>query len=106
MQQSVDRSNTMGSMANPSKFLFNVDFSEPEEPEVVAPPEPEIPTIPVADHEKLLAKAKAQAFEEGRAKALKDMQTKQETLLTAEVGRLVDAVGQVLETLETHQADQ
>ena len=38
--------NRMGSMTNPSKFLFNMDFSEPEEPEVVAPPEPEIPSIP------------------------------------------------------------
>ena len=90
----------MGSMSNPSKFLFNVDFSEPEEPEVVAPPEPEIPMIPVAEHKKLLKEAQAKAFEEGRVKALQDLQTKQETLLTAEVGNLVAAVGKVLETLD------
>ncbi|WP_209017588.1 FliH/SctL family protein [Roseibium aggregatum] len=93
-------------MTNPPKFLFNVDFSEPEEPEVVAPPEPEIPTIPVAEHEQLLKKARAQAFEEGRTKALQDLQTKQETLLTAAAGRLVDAVGDVLKTLDEHQAAQ
>ena len=75
-------------MTNPSKFLFNTDFAEPEEPEVVEPPEPEIPMMPVADHKAQLKKAKAQAFEEGRVQALKDLQTKQETLLTEEVGHL------------------
>ncbi len=87
-------------MTNPSKFLFNVDFSEPEEPEEIAPPEPEIPMIPVADHQKLLEKAKAQAFEEGRVQALKDMQTKQETLLTEEVNHLTKVIGQVLQTVD------
>ena len=87
-------------MTNPSKFLFNVDFSEPEEPEEVAPVEPEIPMIPVAQHEELLKKARAQAFEEGRVKALQDLQTKQETLLTAEVNHLAGAVSRVLETLD------
>ncbi|WP_269580559.1 FliH/SctL family protein [Roseibium sp. Sym1] len=94
----------MGSMTNPSKFLFNVDFSEPEEPEEVAPSEPEIPMIPVAEHKKLLKEARAQAFEEGRVKALQDLQTKQETLLTAEVGQLVAAVGNVLQSLDDIQA--
>ncbi|MEM9632033.1 MAG: FliH/SctL family protein [Pseudomonadota bacterium] len=93
-------------MNNPSKFLFNIDFSEPEEPEVVAPPEPEIPMIPVADHERLLADARTKAFEEGRVKALQDLQTKQETLLTAEVGRLVEVVGQVVQTLDDQQASR
>lgn len=106
MQQSAGTNNKMGSMTNPSKFLFNIDFSEPEEPEVVAPPEPVIPMIPVSDHEKLLAKAKAQAFEEGRVKALEDLQTKQETLLTAEVARLVDNVADVLKTLDENEAAQ
>jgi len=104
MRQPAGIYNTMGSMTNPSKFLFNMDFSIPEEPEVVAPPEPEIPMIPVTEHETLLEKARAQAFEEGRVKALADLQTKQETLLTAEVGRLVDAVGQVLQTLDDQQS--
>lgn len=106
MRQSAGIENKMGSMTNPSKFLFNIDFSEPEEPEVVAPPEPVIPMIPVAEHEQLLAKAKEQAFEEGRVKALQDLQTKQETLLTAEVARLVDVVADVVKTLDGHQEAQ
>ena len=100
MAQPAGTDDRIGSMTNPSKYLFNMDFSEPEEPEIVAPVEPEIPMIPVADHEKLLAQAKSQAFEEGRAEALKDLQTKQETLLTAEVARLVEVVAQVIETLD------
>lgn len=96
----------MGSMTNPSKFLFNMDFSTPEEPEVEAPPEPQIPMITLAEHEKLLAEAEARAFEKGRVQALEDLQTKQETLLTAEVGRLVDAVGGVIETLDDQQASR
>lgn len=103
MHQPAGRDNTMRSMTNPSKYLFNVDFAEPEEPEVVAPVEPEIPMITVAEHEKLLAKARAQALEEGRVKALADLQTKQETLLTAEVGHLTEAVGQVLKSLDDQQ---
>lgn len=104
MSHSAGAYNRMGTMTNPSKFLFNVDFSEPEEPEVVAPPEPEIPMIPVAEHEKLLEKARAKAFEEGRVKALQDLQTKQETLLTAEVQNLAQSVGEVLQTLDEMQS--
>lgn len=104
MRQSAGIYNSMGSMTNPSKFLFNVDFSEPEEPEEVAPPEPEIPMITVAEHKKLLKEARDKAFEEGRVKALKDLQTKQETLLTEEVAHLVGAVGNVLQSLDDIQA--
>ncbi|WP_208995164.1 FliH/SctL family protein [Roseibium hamelinense] len=93
-------------MTNKSKFLFDIDFSEPEEPEVVAPPEPEIPMMPVQEHQKALKAAKAQAFEEGRAKALKDLQSGQEKLLTDEVHRLVDAVSRVLDDLGEQQAAQ
>ncbi|MEP1932595.1 MAG: FliH/SctL family protein [Roseibium sp.] len=103
MQQPISTYNRMGSMTAPSKFQFSTDFSEPEEPEIVAQPVPEVPKITVAEHEKLLAKAKAQSFEEGRVKALQDLQTKQETLLTAEVSQLTNAVGQVLETLDDVQ---
>lgn len=104
MRQPAATYNRMGTMTNPSKFLFNVDFSEPEEPEVVAPPEPEIPMIPVTEHEKLLEKARAKAFEEGRVKALQDLQTRQETLLTAEVQNLVQAVGEVVQSLDEMQS--
>ncbi|MEP3048231.1 MAG: FliH/SctL family protein [Roseibium sp.] len=91
-------------MTAPSKYMFSTDFSEPEEQEVVAPPVPEVPKITVAEHKKLLEQAKATAFEEGRAEALKDLQTKQETLLTAEVKQLAGAVGDVLGTLDEIQA--
>ena len=40
MRQTAGTYSRMGRMTNPSKFLFNVDFSEPEEPEEVAPVEP------------------------------------------------------------------
>jgi len=93
-------------MTNPSKFLFNMDFSEPEEPEVVAPPAPEIPMIAVSEHQKLLEKAKAAAFEEGRTQALKDLQTKQETLLTQEVTHLTAVVGEVLQTIDAQISGQ
>ncbi|WP_281927192.1 FliH/SctL family protein [Roseibium album] len=106
MRQMAGTYNSMGSMTNPSKFLFNMDFTAPEEPEVVVAPEPQIPMIPVADHEKLLADARAKAFEEGRVQALQDLQTKQETLLTAEANRLVDVVGQIVETLDEQLAAQ
>lgn len=99
-------SKRMGSMTNPSKFLFNVDFSEPVEPEVEPVPEPEIPMITEEEHRNQLEKAKAQAFEEGRAKALTDMQTRQETLLTQEVGRLIEKVGEAIGTLDQIEADQ
>ncbi|MET1412002.1 FliH/SctL family protein [Roseibium sp. HPY-6] len=106
MVQPAGNDSRMGSMTNPSKFLFNMDFSAPEEPEEVLPPEPEIPMIPLADHEKLLADAKAKAFEEGRIQAQQDHLTKQETLLTTEVDRLVDVVGQVVETLDEQLVKQ
>jgi len=98
--------NPMGNMTNPSKFLFNRDFSAPEEPKVVAPVEPEIPMMPVSDHERLLAEARAQAFEDGKAQAAQDHLNAQEKLLTEEVGRLVGAVGTVLSQMEEQQVAQ
>ncbi|MEP0235798.1 FliH/SctL family protein [Roseibium sp.] len=93
-------------MTNPAKFLFDVDFSEPEEPIVEAPVEPEIPMIPVAEHESLLAAARKVAFEEGRAEALKDLTGTQEKLLTDEVQRLVQVCTNVLTQLDEEQAKQ
>ncbi|WP_417686584.1 FliH/SctL family protein [Roseibium sp.] len=106
MMQEHTLSKAKGTMRNPSKFLFNMDFSEPEEPEVEAPVEPEIPMMPVSEHEALLAAAKKAAFEEGRAEALKDLQGTQEKLLTDEVQRLAGAVGHVLEQLDEERSDQ
>lgn len=61
-------------MAQAARYLFDLDFSAPPEPEVEEqieeiPPEP---MITVAEHERLLAEAKAQAFAEGEAKARED----------------------------------
>ena len=103
MQQGT-RQNQMGRMTTPSKFHFNLDFAEPEEPEVEVEPEPVVPTITVAEHEALLAKAKKQAFEEGRAKALEDLKGTQESLLTDEVRSLVQVAGNVVGELDACQA--
>ena len=104
--QGADYYKPMGNMTNPSKFLFNRDFSAQEEPEVVAPAEPETPMMPVSDHERLLAEARAQAFEEGKAQASQEHLNGQEKLLTEEVGRLAEAVGTVLTGLEEQQVAQ
>jgi len=93
----------MGQMVSPSKFLFNVDFTAPPEPEDVRPAEPEIPMIPVSEHNRLVQEAKKQAFEEGRLHALQEHQSHQDRLLTEEVGHLVGAVGRVLEQLDEEQ---
>ena len=87
-------------MTNPSKFLFDMDFSEPVEPEVEAAPEPQIPMIAVSEHKALLEEARKKGFEQGRAEALKDLQQTQEKILTDEVGRLSGAVVQVLQTVD------
>ena len=93
-------------MANPSKFLFDMDFSAEEEPQAVAPVEPEIPMMPVSQHEALLEEARKKAFEEGRTQAQAELLGSQEKLLLDEVGQLVAAVGKVLSTLEEEQAAQ
>lgn len=90
----------MGRMTNPSKFLFDMDFSEPVEPVVEAAPEPQIPMIPVSEHQALLEAARKKGFEQGRAEALKDLQATQEKILTDEVNRLGGAVAQVLQTID------
>ena len=53
------------------------------------------PNDPGCENTKRLLKdrPRRKAFEEGRVQALQDLQTKQETLLTEEVGRLVGVVG-------------
>ncbi|MTH98431.1 FliH/SctL family protein [Roseibium sp. RKSG952] len=92
-------------MTSPSKFLFDLDFSEPEEQETAAPPSPpEVPVIPVAEHRQALKVAREQAFEEGRAAALADLQASQDKLLTDEVVRLAGVAETVLQTLDEHQA--
>lgn len=105
--QAGNRYNSMGIMTtNPSKFLFDMDFSAPEEPEVVAPAEPEIPMMPVSQHEALVTEARKKAFEEGRVAAQAELLNSHEKLLMDEIGRLVDAVGQVLSTVTEEQIAQ
>lgn len=87
-------------MSNPSKFLFDMDFSEPVEPEVEAIPEPQIPMIPVSEHQALMEAERKKAFEQGRAEALKDLQETQEKILTDEVGRLSGVIVQLLQTVD------
>ncbi|WP_319496631.1 FliH/SctL family protein [uncultured Cohaesibacter sp.] len=58
-------------MSQAARYLFDLDFSAPSEPVVEEqieeiPPEP---MITVAEHERLLAEARAKAFAEGEAKA-------------------------------------
>ena len=59
-------------MPQAARYLFDLDFSAPPQPEVeepveVAPPEP---MITVAEHERLLARVREQAFAEGEKKGL------------------------------------
>ncbi len=96
----------MGRMANPSKFLFDMDFSEPEAPVEEVAVEPEVPMIPLSEHQALIEAARKAAFEEGRNEALKDLQGTQEKLLTDEVHRLTDVAGSVLKHLDEEQASQ
>lgn len=91
-------------MVSPAKFLFNMDFAEPDEPEVELPVEPEVPMMPVADHDAIVAAAKAQAFEEGKAAALQDLLGTQEKHLTDQVQELTSVCQNVLETIEEMEA--
>ncbi|NVK35433.1 MAG: flagellar assembly protein FliH [Rhodobacteraceae bacterium] len=96
----------MGVMVSPSRFLFNMDFTEPEEPEIEAPVVPEVPMMSVAEHERRLAEAKAEAFEEARVAALNDLLETQEKLLTDEVTQLAGVCEGVLNQLDEVGAQQ
>ncbi|WP_316860513.1 FliH/SctL family protein [uncultured Cohaesibacter sp.] len=61
-------------MSEAARYLFDLDFSAPPEPEIEEkieeiPPEP---MITVAEHERLLAQAKQEAFTAGTEKALNE----------------------------------
>lgn len=93
-------------MGNPSKFLFDTDFNEPEVPEIEEPVEPQIPMLPVAEHEQLLSSAREAAFEEGRAAALQDLLQTQEKKLTEEIEHLISETEKVLDTLSLQSEQQ
>ncbi|WP_209001724.1 FliH/SctL family protein [Stappia albiluteola] len=87
----------------PSRFLFDTDFTPgAAEREDAPPPVPEIPMMPVAEHEARLAAAEKQAFEKGRAAGRTEGSQSAETKLSSEVGRLASEVAGLLGELDTH----
>lgn len=98
--------NTADRMTSPSKFLFDTDFNEPDVPEVEVPQEPQIPMMPVAEHDAALAAAKSIAFEEGRAAAFKELEASQDKRLTEAVYDLVAMSETVVAEAEAAQASQ
>lgn len=86
-------------MAQAARYLFDLDFSAPPEPEIEElveeiPPEP---MITVAEHEMLLEQVRAQAFAQGEEKALND----RETLASEQVARTQDALLQEIAMVYT-----
>ncbi|WP_321447538.1 FliH/SctL family protein [uncultured Cohaesibacter sp.] len=96
-------------MAQAARYLFDLDFSAPPEPEVEEqieeiPPEP---MITVAEHERLLAEAKAQAFAEGESKAReeRDQLASEQNLalekqIIEEISMVYTEVGLLMQRLE------
>ena len=96
-------------MSQAARYLFDLDFSAPPEPEIdeeieEIPPEP---MITVAEHEQLLAAAIEQARAEGEAKVRedRDLQASEERLkvekaILDEVGMIYTEVGTLLQRLE------
>ena len=96
-------------MAQTARYLFDLDFAAPPEPEVEEfveeiPPEP---MITVAEHEQLLQQARQESFAQGEQKARDDRellaneekQKLQQTILN-DVGMIYTEVGLLLERLE------
>ncbi len=91
----------------PSRFLFDTDFAAIElerdgKPDI--PAVPEIPMMPVADHQSKLAAAEKQAFERGRAAAKAEMADTNEARLGKEAARLAGEVGALVGELDTLEA--
>nr|WP_321455997.1 FliH/SctL family protein [uncultured Cohaesibacter sp.] len=96
-------------MSQAARYLFDLDFSAPPEPEIEEqieeiPPEP---MITVAEHERLIAEAREQAFAEGEAKAREDREQlaseKKLTLekqIVEEVAMIYTEVGLLMQRLE------
>lgn len=100
------KTRTLDHVSNPPKFLFDMDFTEPEVPEIEEPPEPEIPMLPVAEHEELIAAARKEAFEQGKAEGLTEALASQEKRLADAAENLTGVVHQVLAGLEQEQEKQ
>lgn len=90
----------MSRLSKPSKFLFDKNFSEPEVPEVMAPPEPVEPMMTVAEHERLIAAAREEARRQGHAEGLMEGRSGEERRLADQVGDLTQVAARVLTTLD------
>lgn len=93
-----------------SRFLFDRNFAAidvaPEPDEVEDPAVPEVPMMPVADHEALLAAAEQAAYERGRASLALEQQQTDEGRLAEETRRLSDDISALIGQLDTDQARQ
>jgi len=93
------------------RFLFDRDFAtidvgEPEPEAQPEPVEPEVPMMPVAEHEALLAAAEQAAFERGRAARAAEEQESEEARLAGEATRLAGEVNALIGQLDTEQERQ
>lgn len=84
-------------MVHAARYLFDLDFSAPPEPIIeeeveVAPPEP---TITVAEHERLLAKAEKKAFEKGKKEAMDNREQLAIEKSTALQGQLIEEISMI-----------
>ena len=96
-------------MARTSRYLFDLDFAAPPEPEVEEeieeiPPEP---MITVAEHERLLAEAVAKAHAEGQIEAREEREllaceknVEMQKAILEELAMLYTEVGTLLQRLE------
>lgn len=83
-------------MSSPAPFLFNVDFQERER---LANQEPEIPTIPLADHQALLAAAEEAAYQRGVAAR----EETESARLADEAQRIANAAEKILSAIDGDQ---
>lgn len=95
----------MSRFTTPSKFLFSTDFAAPAAPAAELPQEPVIPMIPVAEHEKLLATAIADARKKGRAEGMEEARAGEERRLADEAARLVAAVQQIFGEVDAFRGE-
>lgn len=96
-------------MAQAARYLFDLDFAAPPEPEVdeqieEIPPEP---MITVAEHERLLAEAKERAFKEGeetarnaREQLASEKQLDVQQTILNDIGMIYTEVGHLMARLE------
>ncbi len=90
-----------------NRFLFDRNFAAidvPEEEVVEEIVEPVIPTIPLAEHQAVLAAAEEAAYARGRAEAAAERVQGEEGRLADEAARLGEAVSALIGQLDVEQA--